>query len=111
MEDLREQIEELGRLAGMTEILAREDGFVLEVSALQRGQKLENGAVLLRLAPADRICLEFADSLQHYGFGNRVTLLAGETRVAQSYDAWVASAVGKVLSSQWDPGVSRLEGV
>lgn len=41
MEDLREQIEELGRLAGMTEILAREDGFVLEVSALQRGQKLE----------------------------------------------------------------------
>ena len=111
MEDLREQIEELGRLAGMTEILAREDGFVLEVSALQRGQKLENGTVLLRLAPADRICLEFADSLQHYGFGNRVTLLAGETRVAQSYDAWVASAVGKVLSSQWDPGVSRLEGV
>ena len=111
MEDLREQIEELGRLAGMTEILAREDGFVLEVSALQRGQKLENGTVLLRLAPADRICLEFADSLQHYGFGNRVTLLAGETRVAQSYDAWVTSAVGKVLSSQWDPGVSRLEGV
>ena len=39
-----------------------------------------------------------------------MTLLAGDSRHPQSYDAVVVSAVGKVLSSQWDLSVSRLDG-
>lgn len=108
--ELQEQIQELGSLSGQTEIVAEVDGFVLDVSILQRGQKLENGTVLLRLAPADMICLEFEDRLEHYGYGNRVTLKAGNTGNAPTYDAAVTSAVGKVLSSQWDVEVSRLTG-
>lgn len=108
--DLQEQIQELSYLAGQTEILAEEDGFILDVSILQRGQKLDNGTVLIRLAPADKICLEFADQLEHYGYGNQVTLLAGDTKVARSYEAMVSSAVGKVMGSQWEKGVSQLTG-
>lgn len=108
--DLQEQIEKLQGLARQTEIVAEEDGFILDVSLLQRGQKLDNGTVILQLAPADKICLEFSDQLEHYGYGNQVTLVTGERKVAQSYDAMVVSAVGKALSSQWDVSVSRLEG-
>lgn len=108
--DLREQIQELGDLAGQTEILAGEDGYILEVAALQKGQKLDNGTVLVRLAPADKICLEFEDQLGHYGYGNRVTLRAGDTRTAQSYEATVFSAAGKALGSQWNVGVSQITG-
>lgn len=108
--ELQKRIEELRRLAGQTEIVAPQDGFILDVSYLQRGQKLDDGTVILRLAPADKICLEFPDQLEHYGYGNQVTLSVGERRVAQSYDAMVVSAVGKALSSQWDVSVSRLEG-
>lgn len=108
--DLQERIEELRGLAGQTEIVAEEDGYILDVSILQRGQKLDNGAVILQLAPADKICLEFSDQLEHYGYGNQVTLMAGERKVARSYDAMVSSAVGKALSSQWDVSVSRLTG-
>lgn len=108
--DLQEQIAELTRLAGQTQLLADRDGYVLDIALLQRGQKLENGTVLIRLAPTDKIYLEFTDQLEHYGYGNRVTLLAGETRQAESYDAMVASAVGGVLSSRWDLSVSRLDG-
>jgi len=108
--DLQEEIQMLGNLAEQTEILAPVDGFILDVHFLQRGQKLDNGTILVRLAPADKICLEFTDQLGHYGYGNRVTLLAGETRVAQSYDAMVSSATGKILGSQWDVGVSQLTG-
>lgn len=108
--DLQEQIQELGYLAGQTEILAEEDGFILDVSILQRGQKLDSGTVLIRMAPADKICLEFADQLEHYGYGNQVTLLAGDTKVARSYEAMVSSAVGKVMGSQWEKGVSQLTG-
>lgn len=108
--DLQEQIQELSYLAGQTEILAEEDGFILDVSILQRGQKLDNGTVLIRLAPADKICLEFADQLEHYGYGNQVTLLAGDTKVARSYEAMVSSAVGKVMGSQWEKGVGQLTG-
>lgn len=108
--DLQEQIEKLQGLARQTEIVAEEDGFILDVSLLQRGQKLDNGTVILQLAPADKICLEFSDQLEHYGYGNQVTVVMGERKVAQSYDAMVISAVGKALSSQWDVSVSRLEG-
>lgn len=108
--DLQEQIEKLQAQAWQTEIVAEEDGFILDVSLLQRGQKLDNGTVILQLAPADKICLEFSDKLEHYGYGNQVTLVTGERVMAQSYDAMVVSAVGKALSSQWDVSVSRLEG-
>lgn len=108
--DLQEQIEELKKQAGQTQILAQQDGYVLDIALLQKGQKLENGTVLIRLAPADKIYLEFTDQLEHYGYGNQVTLLAGDSRDPQSYDAVVVSAVGKVLSSQWDLSVSRLDG-
>lgn len=108
--DLQEEIQKLGDLAGQTEILAQEDGFILDVSILQKGQKLDDGTVLIRLAPADKICLEFTDQLEHYGYGNRVTLLAGETKIAQSYEAMVSSASGKILGGQWDMGVSQLTG-
>ena len=108
--DLQEQIEKLRGLARQTEIVAEEDGFILDVSLLQRGQKLDNGTVILQLAPADKICLEFSDQLEHYGYGNQVTVMMGERKVAQSYDAMVISAVGKALSSQWDVSVSRLVG-
>lgn len=107
---LEEQIEKLRGLSVQTEILAPEDGFILDVSLLQKGQKLDNGTILLRLAPADRICLEFDDRLQHYGYGNRVTLSAGNARTAENYDAMVVSAVGKALSSDWNVSVSRLVG-
>lgn len=107
---LEEQIEKLRGLSVQTEILAPEDGFILDVSLLQKGQKLDNGTILLRLAPADRICLEFDDRLVHYGYGNRVTLSAGNARTAENYDAMVVSAVGKALSSDWDVSVSRLVG-
>lgn len=108
--DLQEQIEELKKQAGQTQILAQQDGYVLDIALLQKGQKLENGTVLIRLAPADKIYLEFTDQLEHYGYGNQVTLLVGGSRDPQSYDAVVVSAVGKVLSSQWDLSVSRLDG-
>ena len=108
--DLQEQIEELKKQAGQTQILAQQDGYVLDIALLQKGQKLENGTVLIKLAPADKIYLEFTDQLEHYGYGNQVTLLAGDSRHPQSYDAVVVSAVGKVLSSQWDLSVSRLDG-
>lgn len=108
--DLQEQIAELKKLAGQTQILAGQDGYVLEIALLQKGQKLENGTVLIKLAPADKIYLEFADRLQHYGYGNKVTLFSAEMRNAESYDAAVVSATSKILSSQWDPGVSRLDG-
>lgn len=107
---LQEQISDLKELAGQTEIVAKQDGYVLEVPIRQKGETLENGAVIVRLAPADKICLEFTDMTQHYGYGNAVTLLAGDTRTAKSYDAMVTSAVGKTLSSQWDVNVSRLAG-
>ena len=107
---LAEQIEKLRGLSAQTEIVAQEDGFILDVSLLQKGQKLDNGTVILRLAPADRICVEFQDRLEHYGYGNQVTLLAGNMRTSKAYDAMVVSAVGKVLSSDWDVSVSRLDG-
>lgn len=105
-----EQIEKLRGLSVQTEIVAPEDGFILDVSLLQKGQKLDNGTILLRLAPADKICLEFDDRLQHYGYGNRVTLSAGNKRSADNYDAMVVSISGKALSGEWDVGVSRLVG-
>lgn len=108
--DLQEQIAELKKLAGQTQILAKEDGYVLDITLLRKGQKLDNGTVLIRLAPADKIYLEFTDQLEHYGYGNQITLLAGEKRQAKSYDAMVVSAVSKVLSSQWDLSVTRLDG-
>lgn len=108
--DLQEQIAELKKLAGQTQIFAEQDGYVLDIALLQKGQKLENGTVLVQLAPSDKIYLEFTDRLQHYGYGNRVTLLAGDARRAESYDAMVVSPVGKVLSSQWDLGITRLDG-
>lgn len=107
---LQEQISDLKELAGQTEILAEQDGYVLEVPIRQKGETLENGAVIMKLAPADKICLEFTDMTQHYGYGNAVTLLVGDTRTAKSYDAAVVSAVGKTLGSQWDVSVSRLTG-
>ncbi len=107
---LTEQIEKLRGLSVQTQIVAPEDGFILDVSLLQKGQKLDNGTILLRLAPADRICLEFDDRLAHYGYGNRLTLSAGSARKAQEYDAMVVSTVGKALSSEWNVGVSRLVG-
>lgn len=108
--DLQEQIEELKELAGQTQILAKQDGYVLDVALLQKGQKLENGTVLIQMVPADKIYLEFTDRLQHYGYGNQVTLLAGDARQAKSYDAAIVSAVSRVLSSQWDRNVTRLDG-
>lgn len=105
-----EQIEKLRGLSLQTEILAPEDGFILDVSVLKKGQKLDNGTILLRLAPADKICLEFDDRLQHYGYGNRVTLSAGSKRSADDYDAMVVSVSGKALSGEWDVGASRLVG-
>ncbi len=108
--ELQEQISTLKELAGQTEILAQEDGYVLEVPIRQKGETLENGAIIVKLAPADKICLEFTDVTQHYGYGNQVTLLAGDTRTAISYDATVVSAVGKTLGSQWDASLSRLAG-
>ncbi len=110
IEDLQEQIAELKNLAGKTQIVAEQDGYVLDIALLRKGQKLENGTVLIKLAPADKIYLEFSDQLEHYGYGNQVTLIAGESRQSQSYDAMVVSAVGKALSSQWDLSVSRLDG-
>lgn len=108
--ELTERIEKLRALAGQTEIVAKEDGFILDVSLLRRGQILENGTIILRLAPADKICLEFEDRLLHYGYGNQLTLSAGSTRNPQVFDATVVSAVGKALSSDWTVGVSRLDG-
>ncbi len=108
--ELTERIEKLQALAGQTEIVAKEDGFILDVSLLRRGQILENGTIILRLAPADKICLEFEDRLLHYGYGNQLTLSAGSTRNPQVFDATVVSAVGKALSSDWAVGVSRLDG-
>jgi len=108
--ELTERIEKLRALAGQTEIVAKEDGFILDVSVLRRGQILENGTIILRLAPADKICLEFEDRLLHYGYGNQLTLSAGSTRNPQVFDAMVVSAVGKALSSDWTVGVSRLDG-
>ncbi|MDE7224742.1 MAG: hypothetical protein K2O34_13305 [Acetatifactor sp.] len=108
--DLQEQIAELKKLAGQTQILAEQDGYVLDIALLQRGQKLENGTVLIMLASADKICLEFADQLEHYGYGNQVTLQAGEAWQNKNYDAMVISAVSKSLSSDWDLTVSRLAG-
>ncbi len=108
--ELTERIEKLRALAGQTEIVAKEDGFILDVSLLRRGQILENGTIILRLAPADKICLEFEDRLLHYGYGNQLTLSAGNTRNPQVFDAMVVSAVGKALSSDWTVGVSRLDG-
>lgn len=108
--ELTERIEKLRALAGQTEIVAKEDGFILDVSVLRRGQILENGTIILRLAPADKICLEFEDRLLHYGYGNQLTLSAGSTRNPQVFDATVVSAVGKALSSDWAVGVSRLDG-
>ncbi len=108
--ELTERIEKLRALAGQTEIVAKEDGFILDVSLLRRGQILENGTIILRLAPADKICLEFEDRLLHYGYGNQLTLSAGSTRNPQVFDAMVVSAVGKALSSDWTVGVSRLDG-
>lgn len=107
---LQEQISTLKELAGQTDILAQEDGYVLEVPIRQKGETLENGAIIVKLAPADKICLEFTDVTQHYGYGNQVTLLVGDTRTAKSYETTVVSAVGKTLSSQWDVSVSRLTG-
>lgn len=108
--ELQKQIAELTGLAGQTQILAERDGYVLDMAFLQKGQRLENGTALIWLAPADKFYLEFTDQLEHYGYGNRVTLLAGETQRAESYDAMVVSAVGGVLSSRWDLSVSRLDG-
>lgn len=108
--DLQEQIAELKRLKAQTQIVADRDGYVLDISLLQRGQRLESGTILIRLAPADKIYLEFPDQLEHYGYGNRVTLVVGDMRRAESYDAMVVSAAGKVLSSQWDLSVTRLDG-
>ncbi len=108
--NLQEEIRSLKELAGRTQIVAEEDGFVLEVCIRQKGETLENGATIVKLAPADKICLEFPDAMEHYGYGNQVTLLVGDTRTAKSYDAMVVSAVGKTLSSQWDLATSRLDG-
>lgn len=108
--DLQEQITDMKKLAGQTQILADQDGYVLDIALLQKGQRLDNGTVLVQLAPADKIYLEFTDHLEHYGYGNQVTLLVGDNRQAQSYDAVIVSAVGKALSSQWDLEFTRLDG-
>ncbi len=107
---LQKQITELKELAKQTQIVAQEDGFVLEVCIRQKGAELENGTVIVKMAPTDKICLEFADTMQHYGYGNRVVLLAGDSRTAETYDAVVTSAAGGILSSRWDVGISWLDG-
>lgn len=107
---LQEQIQELEELRELTQILAKEDGYVLEVCTREKGKQLKSGETIVKLAPSDGICLEFADTMQHYGYGNELTLLVGDTRVAKSYDATVVSAVGNTLKGQWETGSSQLVG-
>lgn len=100
--EYEKSILEQQEMAQTTEILAPEEGFVLEVRNIQAGEVLSDGQVLAVIAPADQITLEVEDQLSHYGYGVEMTLTAGTGIQARQYPVTVSSASGKMLSGDWN---------
>lgn len=97
--EYQERIEALQALEGTKEICAPVDGYILELSYVVSGQELPSGTVLVNMTPADKLSMQFEDSLAHYGFGQEMTLTMGSGLTAKEYSVSVISATPKVLDA------------
>ncbi len=116
---VEEQIAAFKEAESISQIVAEVEGYVLEVNYKSSGTKLSTGDVLANIAPSDKICLQFDDTLLHYGYGCELTVIVGNSRIPTAnantingtqYSAVVISPSGKILGADWDKGYAQLIG-
>ena len=106
----QEEIEKYKKWSYMTQIVSTVDGFILESSDLKIGQEIKAGAILARIIPSKQIYLDMQDPFSHYGYGMNMTLIVGDARNAKEYPVTAMSGSGKILSSNWDRGITSFSG-
>lgn len=107
--ELKKQISELKKNQKITEIVAPEDGYIMSISYNKTGDKLNNGQVLATYVTSDQICLEFEDTLLHYGYGMTCNLNVYVDRTIQNGNANVVSVSGKQLTAAWNRKSTKLK--
>lgn len=105
-----EEILQFRQSEGITQIVAPQSGYVLDVSWLKAGDILYDGTMLCQMAPSDKLMVEFEDETWHYGYGMDLTLYAGDRRIATGYEVEAVSAIGKVLYEDWGQTTTKVAG-
>ncbi len=107
--DLKQQISQLKKNQKITEIVAPKDGYIMSVSYNRVGDKISNGQVLATYVTADQVCLEFEDSLLHYGYGMSCNLIVYVDRSSLTGNANVVSVSGKQLTAAWNRKSTKIK--
>ncbi len=108
IQQLEEEIAELKKMAGITEIKAPFSGYIMSLeTSLGQGQEMKNKDIVAYILPADAVLLQIDDANMEFGYGMTLGLQIGKEKKESS--GTIVSMTGRSIRGGLADSVAMLQ--